>query len=414
MKKVLWVISRPLTGSFGTPLNSFSGSWLDAAFESCCNRKDIELHIASVGKVQSILVEKRKGHFLYLLPGGGKQYDERDYSNKQAWNELKKLSNPDIIQIWGTECDYAKIALQTFTNIPSIIYIQGVMDAVARGYDAELSFKTKLSIITPYDLLHRNWIDISQKRYALRAVREKDILNMATASIVENDWCEDQIHAIAPNCICFRSNLPIKTSFWKKHWALKNITPHSIFTNAGSMPLKGHHILLEALSIIKKSYPDVKLFIPGTPLDINKAGRNLHTSGYSYLLAKLIRRFHLQENIKYVGMLSDVQMAEFLSTSHVYVMPSCVENHSSSLIEAQVVGTPCVTSFVGGTGHVVKDGVNALIYNFHDPATLAGNVCRIFNSDELALRLSSGANRYKECRNNNVGEDLMKIYQNIK
>ena len=146
---------------------------------------------------------------------------------------------------------------------------------------------------------------------------------------------------------------------------------------------------------------------------MKKAGRNFHTSGYSYLLSSLIKEYELQDNINYVGLLSDIQMAEYLSKVHVFVMPSCVENHSSSLIEAQIVGTPCITSFVGGTGSVVKDGVNALIYNFHDAASLAGHICRIFKSKNLALKLSSGANLYRQKRRNNMGEELLGIYQKL-
>ena len=277
-----------------------------------------------------------------------------------------------------------------------------------------LSFKTKLKILTPFDIIHRNWINASQNKSYKRALREKEILNMASAAIVENDWCEDQIRGIAPGCVCYRSNLPIKDSFWDKKWNFEKIEPYSIFTNAGSMPLKGHHILFEALGIVKKSFPTFKLYVPGIPLNLDSNGRNFRTSGYSYLLANLLKKYNLQNNVHYVGLLSDVQMADYLSKVHLYVMPSCVENHSSSLIEAQIVGTPCVSSFVGGTGTVVKDGINALIYNFHDPLSLAGNICRVFESRELALKLSSGANEYRLGRKNNIGDDMVRIYRAMK
>lgn len=410
VRKILWVMSRPLSGSFGFQTNNFSGSWLDAAFASCSVYENLELHIVSVGNVPKMAVECRGRHVLYLLPGGGKKYDERDVTNIQSWLEFKKIINPDLIQIWGTECDFAKIALKTFPDVPSIIYIQGVMDAVARGYDAGLSFKTKLKILTPFDVIHKNWINASQNKYYQRANREREILNMATAAIVENDWCEDQIHKIAPQCICYRSNLPIKDVFWNTKWDFEQIEPYSIFTNAGSMPLKGHHYLFKALGIVKNSYPDFKLYIPGIPLKIEAIGRNFHTPGYSFLLAKLIKKYSLENNIHYVGLLSDFQMANYLSKVNLFVMPSCVENHSSSLIEALLVGTPCVTTFVGGTGNVVKDGVNAILYNSHDYASLGGSICRVFESKELAKRLSYGANEYRMKRKHNVGDDMKNIY----
>ena len=36
--------------------------------------------------------------------------------------------------------------------------------------------------------------------------------------------------------------------------------------SAANYPIKGLHMLLKALTIVKAYYPDVKLFIPGTPL----------------------------------------------------------------------------------------------------------------------------------------------------
>jgi len=412
--KVLWVVSRPLCGSFGSTNKNFSGSSLDAAFESCKNYDDLELHIVCVGAVSKILIEYRGRHVLYMLPGGGKRYDENDSINIHAWAELKQITNPNIIQICGTECDYAKLALKTFAGIPSIVYIHGVMDSVARGYDAELSLKTKLKILTPFDIIHRNWINAGQNRYYKRALREIEILNMVSAAIVESDWCEDQIRGIAPRCVCYRSNLPIKQVFGERTWRFEEIEPYTIFTNAGSMPLKGHHILFEALGVVKKSFPDVKLYVPGVPLNLKTNGRNFCTSGYSYLLASLIKKNNLQDNVCYVGLLSDVQMADFLSKVHLYVMPSCVENHSTSLIEAQFVGTPCVSSFVGGVSSIVKDGINALIYNYHDSFSLAGHIRRIFESEELARGLSIGAKEYSLSRKCNIGEDLINIYNAIK
>lgn len=413
MKRVLWVISRPLSGSFDTPKTSSSGSWLDAAYDGCCHNNDIELHIATVGKVDKIVIERRSPHVLYLLPGGGSVYNENSGSNLKSWKSLKEISNPDIVQIWGTECDFAKLVLTVFSDIPSLVYIQGVMDSVARGYDAGLSFKTQMSMLTPYDILHRSWIYKNKKRYAKRAIHEREILNMATAAIVENDWCEDQIKSIAPNCRCYRSNLPIKKSFWERKWLAENFKRHTIFTNAGGLPLKGHHILFEALKIIIEKYPDVKLYIPGVPLNWESAKKDFHTNGYSFFLSKMIKKYKLQNNIEYVGLLSDKEMAEYLSKVNVYVMPSYIENHSSSLIEAQIVGTPCVSSFVGGTASVVKDGVNALLYSYPDAASIAGHVCRIFESDALAQKLSLGANFYRQNRTNNVGAELMEIYKKM-
>ena len=72
-------------------------------------------------------------------------------------------------------------------------------------------------------------------------------------------------------------------------------------------------------------------------------------------------------------------------------MPSAIENHSSSLKEAMMVGMPCVSSKVGGVPEYVNHGENGYLYNFEDYTVLAEYISRIFDDDNLALELSKNA-----------------------
>lgn len=239
---------------------------------------------------------------------------------------------------------------------------------------------------------------------------EHKILQNSYGIILENDWCEDQMNAIAPGKQIFRSKLPIKQVFFDKEWDIDVVTAHTIFTNAGAAPIKGHHILFKALGIVKREFADVKVLIPGFSRMGNSFKDRIGRNGYSNYLSKLIRKYHLEDNIQYVGVLNSEGMAEMIAKCNVFVMPSCIENHSSSLIEAMIVGAPCVSSFVGGVGSIAVHNKNSLLYNYPDAEALAGLICRVLRNRELAVSLSDNAKKIREDRIVNLGEDFSSIY----
>ena len=95
-------------------------------------------------------------------------------------------------------------------------------------------------------------------------------------------------------------------------------------------------------------------------------------------------------------------------------MPSVMENHSSSLIEAMIVGAPCISSLVGGVADIVKHGENALLYNSTDAESLAGCIIRIFDDKNLANRLGDSARLICESRMQNFGSEMVDIYYKTK
>lgn len=412
--RVLWITSRPIAGTCGTSNSASSGSWLDAAYESCKKCGDITIDVASLGNVHDITRFNDGDSRLYLLPGGGDvNYDINSRKNILQWEKLKEEVAPDVLHIWGTEKSYYLLAQRTYHNVPCVVYIQGVINKIAEDYSAGLSEWTKLINISVQDLYRGTWINRAQRHFRKMAKMEQQILRSSYGIILENDWCEDQVNAISPGKKIFRSKLPIKQVFFNKDWDINDMASHTVFTNAGAAPIKGHHILFKALSIVKRDFPDVKLVIPGFSRMGNTFKDRIGRNGYSRYLSKLIRRYHLEDNIQYAGVLNSEGMADMIAKCNVFVMPSCIENHSSSLIEAMVVGAPCVSSFVGGVGSVAIHKQNALLYNFPDAEALAGQICRVFTNKTLALKLSKNAKNIRATRIVDLGFEFTTIYHSL-
>lgn len=412
--KILWVVNVLFDyhrNMMGVDTSKVTGaSWLYAALEGSKRNPDIELHIVTVGKIQQAMKAEHDGNYYYILPGGGRRdYDYKSEANKKSWCELIEELSPDLAVIWGTECPFAYLAMTLLKGTPMAIYMQGVMDSIVTHYYEGVPHKYICN--TFRDIIDRFNKASQIRSYQTQVGLEREMFRMADAVIVENDWCEDMCKSANPHLRVFRNKLPIREVFFEKQWELSNIERHTIFSNSGGYPIKGHHILFQALAIVKEKYPDVKCFLPGYTLQTFMPFRR--KTGYMKFLESLINDNGLQDNVVYTGSLTSEQMVDYLVKSHIYVMPSIMENHSSSLIEAMVAGAPCVSSLVGGTASLVQHKRNGILYNSLDYKSLAGNIIRLFEDDELASAIGHNALGMREERKQDFGAEMNAIYSEM-
>ena len=409
--RILWVTNIPfayhneLLGKKNAIITG--GAWLQAAYESSLERQDI-LAIVTSCKINSVKKGVQNGNTFYLLPGGG--IHEFDYSSMTNIDNCRRIfdeEKPELVVLWGTESRLSYVFAE-LSSVPVLVYIQGLVTTIYRHYGDGIpaSFSTAVDFFDKFRPLSRVRI------YKDQSSLEKKILMKAQGAVVESDWCEDQCRSINPHIKIYRNKLPIRETVFHAHWDINNIERHSIFTNAGSYPIKGHHILFQAVAQVKKIYPDVKVYVPGQKY-LQNSSRLMKHSGFIKFINHVIKSNCLQENIVFTGFVDEAELVKRIMKCNVYVMPSVVENHSTSLIEAMIVGAPCIASLVGGVGTLIENKKNGIIYNSLDVESLAGNIIRLFNDDELALRLSCGAIKLRKERINNFGEEMNAIYHKV-
>ena len=123
----------------------------------------------------------------------------------------------------------------------------------------------------------------------------------------------------------------------------------------------------------------------------------------------------LQDNIVFTGLLDAQGVVDRLSKTHVFVIPSAVENSPNSLAEAMMLGTPCIGAYSGGVPDMLDNGNCGLLYPFMEEAMLAEYIRRIFKSDEMASKFSATGRASASKRHNRkkITDTTLDIYRSM-
>lgn len=89
------------------------------------------------------------------------------------------------------------------------------------------------------------------------------------------------------------------------------------------------------------------------------------------------------ERIDCPGYIAHEEVVKYLSTSHVYVMSSRQESMPNTLLEAFDAGLAAVCTDAGGTGELIRDGVNGFICPVEDDGAVANAMQKLIEDGEL-------------------------------
>jgi len=129
-----------------------------------------------------------------------------------------------------------------------------------------------------------------------------------------------------------------------------------VLVSAGRLvPWKGFALLIEIISELKNTYPDLQLLIIGDgPEEIK--------------LERKIESLNLAKQIKLLGRLPQVELLQYLKAVDGFVLNTSYEGLSHQLLEAMWCGTPIITTEVGGNPELIENGRTGWLvaYNNHD------------------------------------------------
>ena len=416
--RILWIVNSILNDlSLYLYQKESNGVWMDALLCDFKGKSDYQLSIATTLPIKQTIRYEKEGIVYYALPDAYPLlYNEKKKKNMHAWQQLLDEVKPDLIQVWGTEFTHGLCALRLAKEIPSVIYMQGYVGSIARYYQAGIDYRKLKKSVTFRDWLKRDGILQQQKKYQKASSKEKEMLALSGNIISENEWCNSNIRAIVPQICVHDCALSINKVFAEKQWTLDKVERHSIICTASGYTIKGLHIVFRAVALLKEKYPDLKVYVPGTKMVAGDSLKEkLRKNGYTKYIEKLIKELKIEEHIVWLGRLSQEQLAAQYEKAHVFIMSSAIENHSSSLKEAMLVGTPCVSSAVGGIPEYVLHAQNGCLYRFEEYAVAAKYIEEIFENDKLAEEISIKAREdmLKLHEGTDLCERIASIYQKI-
>ncbi|MBZ0273383.1 glycosyltransferase family 4 protein [bacterium] len=98
------------------------------------------------------------------------------------------------------------------------------------------------------------------------------------------------------------------------------------------------------------------------------------------------------------GTVPHTELPALLASADVFVLPSRIEGHPKSLLEAMAAGLPCVGTRVAGIEDVLRDGETGLLVPPDDAAALCDAIERVLDDKELARTLGAAARKDVETR----------------
>lgn len=132
------------------------------------------------------------------------------------------------------------------------------------------------------------------------------------------------------------------------------------------VPWKGFSMLIELFPAILKEIPGAMLYVVGS-------GPNEGS------LKKLISEHNLESKVILLGQLPRPILLRYLKAANLFVLNTFYEGFSHQILEAMNVGTPVITTSVGGNPELITDGEEGILVSYNDKKALKEKICDVFS-----------------------------------
>lgn len=141
---------------------------------------------------------------------------------------------------------------------------------------------------------------------------------------------------------------------------------------------------INALSILKTSYPDANLTMVGPD------------KGELHNVKKRIASLGLEEAVRITGPIANNQLSGYFNTHSVFLNTTTYESFGVSVVEAAASGIPIVSNKVGELPYIWEDHKNILFIEENDPISFANAIEELWSDPELIQVLKKNARKQAE------------------
>lgn len=308
---------------------------------------------------------------------------------------------PDIIQCFGSEWPFGLIAESV--DVPIVIHMQGfsTIYSLSASMTHRTSDQYKFHHYNPFCIIHF-WYRSTKKPKSKQ--REKRIMELNKHYMGRTEWDKNIVRYYNPKAKYFHCEEALRTEITNSpmKWKFQRREKMRIVTISSASALKGNELILRTAQIMKEF---------GFNFEWRVAGDKDAFMFFESILG--IR--HEDLNIHLLGMLDAEMVVKELAEADVYVHTAIIDNSPNSLCEAQYIGCPVVSSFVGGIPQLVENGKTGFFYPYNEPHTLAFKLMNLFGQEDLLTRVSNCEMKVAHERHDdkNIYEQLCNVYKEI-
>ena len=109
------------------------------------------------------------------------------------------------------------------------------------------------------------------------------------------------------------------------------------------------------------------------------------------MLRKRCESLGIAKHVQFQGHVKDT--ASLYAASDVLLMTSKFEGTPLTILEAMAMRLPIVAPQLDGIGEILKDGVDGLLIDSHEPVRYADAVARLFKDPDFGRQLTAEAEK---------------------
>lgn len=408
--KVLWFENTEPSGY--NQSNTLVNGWQDALETIVAQCKEIELYIAFASQTHT---EPKKNRSVTYIPIHT-PYSFLDKIRRSiSWNiEAKKTItgakkiihdvDPDIIHVFGTEWTFGLISQHTDT--PVVIHIQGCFNEIVKyQYPPNYSFADELyeKRLHPIQFVEKLFHPNLNKS---RKLIENKIWQANKFYMGRTEWDNQISEKLHPGREYYHVDEALRNPFihTSQHWQFKDNSKTTLFSTGCSSFWKGPNILLRTAAILKKKKFEFDWLVAGEmPADLKKIIERKEGTSFK------------ENNIHFLGWQTPDQLCKHLASSSLYIHNSYIENSPNSICEAQYIGTPIISTNVGGISSLIESKKNGILVSSDSPEQMAQTIIDSAHNKELLSYISNESQKTATYRHSekNILNQLLNCYKTI-
>jgi len=167
------------------------------------------------------------------------------------------------------------------------------------------------------------------------------------------------------------------------------------------LPYKQADKVITAVGILRNDFPEIKLIVIGEGPEKRKLERQVIKLG-------------LEKHVRFLELLSETRLIEFLAKSHVLVHPSIVEGFGIVLVESAAVGTPFVAADIPTSVDLAERLGSGVIVKKRCPDEIAQVVKKLLEDKDFYLKKQiAGLLNAKKFSWKKLAQETGKVYKTL-